>query len=310
MLMRRAAWTLIALVGATATLAHGAEPAGSAALIFHELRAADGIPLNVVEAGNPQGPPVVFLHGAYQSYLSWLGQLRDPALARDFRLVALDLRGHGGSGKPWDPAAYAGSRPWAEDLKAIMAQLRIEKPVLVGWSFGGYVIMDYVREFSGDDLAGAMLVGSYGGLPGRPPGSGNRPPGPDGNLEVLRQGAREFAAAMFAQPQPDAVVDRVESAFLMTPAYARRAMAGKRIDNSDLASRVTVPLLFVVGTADPIVAHEQVRVLSSGLPAAGFVRYEGSGHSPFIEATARFNADLRCFVMTRAACQASGRDDP
>jgi pimeloyl-ACP methyl ester carboxylesterase len=299
-------------LGPLAAAAQGAPPAPIAApapaasapaLKIHELRAADGIPLNVVESGNPRGTAIVFLHGAYQSYLSWLAQLRDPGLAKDFRLIALDMRGHGGSGKPWDPYAYLGSKPWADDVRAVVTQLGLEKPLLVGWSFGGYVVMDYVREYGADAIAGGILVGSHGGLLARlPGGGGNRAAAPDGNLEVLRQGARDFAAVMSAKPLPAEAVDRIESAYLMMPAYARRGMRGKRLDNTDLAGKVATPLLFIFGSQDAIMVGAELPAVVGALPAGRLTIYDGVGHSPFAEATPRFNADLRCFAATRAAC--------
>ena len=54
-------------------------------------------------------------------------------------MVALDLRGHGASGKPWTADAYT-SADWGDDIAHVMAEKNLEKPVLVGWSMGGSVI--------------------------------------------------------------------------------------------------------------------------------------------------------------------------
>src|SRR5262245_35321360 len=64
-----------------------------------------GLGLTVYEGGNKSGPPVVFIHGFTGSYLSWEPQLSG-SLAAQFRVVAYDLRGHGASDKPVDPANY------------------------------------------------------------------------------------------------------------------------------------------------------------------------------------------------------------
>jgi len=66
-------------------------------LNFTSVTTADGVRLNVVETGNPQGPAIVFVHGISQSWLSWIAQLSDPALRAKYRLIAFDLRGHGAS---------------------------------------------------------------------------------------------------------------------------------------------------------------------------------------------------------------------
>ena len=69
--------------------------------------------------------------------LAWSRQL-DSELARDHRLVAMDLRGHGLSEKPRD--AYGDSRLWADDVRAVIDALNLDRPVLCGWSHGPLVI--------------------------------------------------------------------------------------------------------------------------------------------------------------------------
>jgi pimeloyl-ACP methyl ester carboxylesterase len=58
---------------------------------------SDGVTINFVETGNPAGPPILFVHGISQSLRSWTKQLNDEALRKKYRLIALDLRGHGES---------------------------------------------------------------------------------------------------------------------------------------------------------------------------------------------------------------------
>lgn len=61
--------------------------------------APDGVVLAIQEGGNPEGPPVIFIHGLLGSHLNWESQFSDSELAK-FRLISYDLRGHGKSGKP------------------------------------------------------------------------------------------------------------------------------------------------------------------------------------------------------------------
>jgi pimeloyl-ACP methyl ester carboxylesterase len=100
----------------------------------------------------------------------------------------MDLRGHGGSGKPWKTEAYLGSKPWADDVQSVIAALALNKPLLVGWSFGGCVAMDYGREHGSKSVSGVVLVGSHGGLLPRP--AANGPPA-TGDLETLQTAARQ-----------------------------------------------------------------------------------------------------------------------
>jgi pimeloyl-ACP methyl ester carboxylesterase len=82
--------------------------------------------------------------------------VRPPA---SFHRIAYDLRGHGASDKPLDADRYTTSSFWADDLAAVIQTHNLERPVLVGWSYGGYVIADYVRKFGDAALGGLVFVG-------------------------------------------------------------------------------------------------------------------------------------------------------
>ena len=70
-------------------------------------------------------------------------------LRDEFRLVAVDLRGHGMSDAPPEAEQYTNSELWADDLAAVIEQLGLERPVLVGWSYGAFVICDYLVSTAG-----------------------------------------------------------------------------------------------------------------------------------------------------------------
>ena len=139
---------------------------------FTSVTTADSVRLNVVETGNPQGPAIVFIHGISQSWLSWIAQLSDPTLRAKYRLVAFDLRGHGasqgsqvavdGDGVPY--AAYndgnVGSTAalWAGDLQAVLTGLALFAPTVVGWSYGGCVVLDYIGARAGLGGIGKALL--------------------------------------------------------------------------------------------------------------------------------------------------------
>jgi pimeloyl-ACP methyl ester carboxylesterase len=99
-----------------------------------------GARLHVVESGNAEGRSILFIHGFSQCWLAWSRQLSS-SLAERYRLVAMDIRGHGLSDKPRD--GYDDSRLWADDVKAVLESLGLDRPVLSGWSYGPLVILDY-----------------------------------------------------------------------------------------------------------------------------------------------------------------------
>jgi pimeloyl-ACP methyl ester carboxylesterase len=304
--------------------AAAADAPAAAALRFHTVTSADGVPLNVVETGPADGAPMLFVHGIGQSWLSWRRQLEGPLAAR-LRLVALDLRGHGDSGKPWDPAAYREACRWAEDLRAVQKALGLEKPVLVAWSFGGLVAMHYLRCAGSGQLGGLVLVATAAGRLVTPaatgPGAGTPSPGAQQAAAAAREmtapdlrrnlaGARSFAALMTARAPDAAWPDETVAALLRMPAYVRRAMGteivgprGEAITgNADLAPALQdMPFKVVTGGRDALSDGAALAAAyQAAFPRARVEVYAESGHSPFAEEAARFDAGLEAFVSATA----------
>ena len=123
----------------------------------YDIRGGGGITLHAREWGNPDGPAILFVHGWSQCDLCWSGQV-DSQLAASFRMVTFDNRGHGTSDKPLTPGRYADERLWADDLAAVIDQTRLERPVLVAWSYGGFIVTDYARAHGDAGIAGINLV--------------------------------------------------------------------------------------------------------------------------------------------------------
>ena len=304
---RRWYWMLLApvlLVRGELAQAQPASPPspGIATLSHSTVVAPDGVPLAVTEWGNPDGKPVLLLHGFSFSADVWRAQ-QDAALAARYRFVALDLRGHGASGKPWDAASYASSRVWADDIAAVLAAKRLERPVVVAWSFGGNVIMNYVRHHGDANLAGINFIGSTGGLTERlHPLAGDA-----AYVEGDRQrrsaaladniaGQRAFVRLMTATPLSAQDEALWLVATLQLPRYARAAMAGMPLDNLDLRERLTVPTLFTTGAADTSVPGTLLAPLARSLPRSTVSVYADAGHATFAEQPRRFNQELMTFI--------------
>jgi non-heme chloroperoxidase len=121
--------------------------------------AADGVRLATYEWGNPAGPALLLVHGVAQCHLCFAPQV-ESALARDYRIVAYDLRGHGVSDKSADATAYQGSEVWAKDLAAVLQAKKLERSLLVGWSMGGRIIRQYLMNYGDAAIAGLNFVAS------------------------------------------------------------------------------------------------------------------------------------------------------
>ena len=130
-----------ALPGAAAAEAQAPGGASPALKFFPGFKPltlqVNGVTINGAMAG--QGPPVLLLHGAPQSMISW--RLVAPDLAKDYSVVVTDLRGYGDSSKPPDGDNHANyaKRAMALDQVEVMRQLGFEKFALIGHDRGGRV---------------------------------------------------------------------------------------------------------------------------------------------------------------------------
>jgi len=100
-------------------------------MIINSIQGGGGIQLHVREWGNASAPSILFIHGWSQNHLCWSKQYESEP-ATSYRLVALDLRGHGMSEAPREASAYQNPQLWADDIAAIMKELLLEHPILVG----------------------------------------------------------------------------------------------------------------------------------------------------------------------------------
>lgn len=124
----------------------------------HDVQGGGGLRLHVREWGNPNGPALLLIHGWSQSQLCWARQLDSP-LARKFRIVTFDNRGHGMSEKPLEAENYVDGRLWADDVAAVIEQTDLDHPVVVAWSYGGFIVADYIRAYGEATIAAVNLVG-------------------------------------------------------------------------------------------------------------------------------------------------------
>ena len=265
----------------------------------HRITGGGGIQLHVVETGNPRGRPILFLHGFSQCWLSWSRQLSSD-LANDFRLVAMDIRGHGLSDKPHE--GYVDSKLWADDVNAAIKTLRLDHPILVGWSYGPLVILDYIRHYGEDGISGINFIGGITKL------------GSDEATSVLGPEFLSLVPGFFSTDVEEIVrsLDSLlsmcyvqelsaEDRYLMmgyglsVPPYVRQALFSRVFDNDDLLPRIRKPVLITQGTEDAIVKPSAVDKHKASLPHAQIQMVTNVSHAPFWDDAAGFNQRLREF---------------
>ena len=222
-------------------------------------------------------------------------------LAEDYRLVAMDLRGHGLSDKPRD--GYADSRLWADDVNAAILALQLDHPILCGWSYGPLVILDYIRHYGEAGVGGLQFIGGVTKL---------------GSEEATSLLTSEFLSLIpgFFSAETELSVRSMESLLrlclvhepstedlylmlgwnLSVPPYVRQALFSRSLENDDLLPKIRKPVLITHGVNDAVVKPAIVEQHKAILEHAQIHMMANAGHAPFWDEAAAFNRRLRAFA--------------
>ena len=262
----------------------------------HTVLGGDGLALHVREWGPPDGPPVLFIHGWSGNQMCWRHQV-DSALVEEFRVVALDLRGHGMSDRPLDAGRYQDARLWAADIAAVIEQLNLDRPTLVGWSYGGFVICDYLRAYGESAVSAINFVGAAVNLNERfddigPAFLSNAPAGADPDLPTRIAALRRFWRSMSADPLDSTDFETGLCGSVSVPPQVLGALISRQIDSDPVLAQTTVPILVSHGRHDQIVLPSMAEHILQACPTARASWYDRVGHVPFAEDPSRFNHEL------------------
>ncbi len=200
----------------------------------------DGTPIAYEDQG--EGPPVVCAHGfAADAYINWIRSGVEEALTGSgFRVITYDARGHGGSGKPHDPGAYADGA-MLKDLRALVEHLGLEEFDLMGYSMGGRVALGLLCT----DPAGVRRA-VLGGIGGR-------------MLQERDAAAREALADGLLTPDKGTIENPTAKAFRdfadLTGADKEALAAIQRapLGPPENLEGIDVPVLVITGDDDPLV---------------------------------------------------------
>ena len=268
----------------------------------HYITGGGGTRLHVVETGNPEGRPILFIHGFSQCWLTWSRQMNSE-LAADHRLVAMDLRGHGLSEKPRD--AYGESKLWADDVHAVLQSLRLEQAILCGWSYGPLVILDYIRHYGDDAVGGIHFVegltklGSEEALSVLTPDLlGLVPSLLSADAEDSVRGLESLLRLCFAHEPSPSDLYLMLGYNVSVPPYVRQALFSRSLDNDDLLPRIRKPVLITHGIDGAVVKPVAVDRHKSGMAHAQVQMMPNAGHAPFWDDAAGFNQRLQAFAAS------------
>jgi pimeloyl-ACP methyl ester carboxylesterase len=257
----------------------------------------DGLTISAQEWGNPNGPGILFIHGFSQSNLSWMRQTNSD-LTKEFHIVTYDLRGHGNSDKPLEAARYRDGKAWADEVQAVIDAAGLKRPVLVGWSYAGRVISDYVTNRGANGISGIDFVDASIKFVPEFVGDNlkNLPLMASEDLLTNITATRTFLHGCFSK-QPSAEDFETMLAFnMMVPPKVRAGLGGRPLNATAVMSKLTIPVLVTHGAEDRNAKLDTAKYTASVIPGAKLSIYDGIGHSPFYEDAARFNRELAAFV--------------
>ena len=231
----------------------------------------------------------MFVHGWTCDSSSWTGQV--PAFAKKYRVITLDLPGHGKSGSPKD--GKFSMDLFARAVEAVRAEAKAERIVLVGHSMGAPVIRQYARLHP-QRVAGLVAVDGPLDMRGFPPPE-IQPGAAADDRRRRAEGARRMIRGMFTPQTPVPLQKQILSMMLGAPeATANGAMAAMFDPSLALEHDVIkAPALAVfAGTAQV----PNVQTTKEIFPNYESAQIAGTGHFLMMEKPDEFNRLLTAFL--------------
>jgi pimeloyl-[acyl-carrier protein] methyl ester esterase len=261
--------------------------------------ASDGTRIAYRDAGS--GTPIVLLHGLMAHGGFFEGQA---GLADDFRVITVDLRGHGASAIEGAPAPSV--EQMAADVAELADTLDLHGAIGVGWSLGATILWHVLAGPAAARFAGAVVVDMTARVKNDAEWDlGLSPEACEARSIAIRDDFETFALgagqAIFAQPvAPDMrkLADWASLQFARNDADAMASVWNSLIrqDVRALLEKIQHPTLIVHGAQSSLYGADTADHLVAALPQARAVRFERSGHAPHLEEPELFNTILKDFA--------------
>jgi pimeloyl-ACP methyl ester carboxylesterase len=244
--------------------------------------------LNGIEIGydvTGGGPAVLFTHGYQASRAMWEPQRT--GLSDAYKVITWDLRGHGDSGTPDDPAQYSHDLMLG-DMVALLDETSSDRAVLVGHSLGGFASLRFYLDHP-DRVRGLVLFGS---------GPGYRDAEARGKWNEM---AERFASSVEAKgleilQRASQEVSSAKHRSAKALAHASRGMLAQQDSRvMDAIASIDIPTLVIVGSADKAFIGSS-EYMAKKIPGAELVLIEGAAHAANMSHPDEFNGAVRSFL--------------
>jgi pimeloyl-ACP methyl ester carboxylesterase len=248
------------------------------------------------------GDWLVFSHEFSGGYKSWRPQI--DAFSQDHRVLVYNNRGYPPSTVPEDPGAYSQEQS-IEDLRALLDHVGIERPVLIGFSMGGSIVLNFALLYP-DRVRALVLAGTGTGSIDKAQNARDFGPIADrflkeGPARVGEDYLRGPTRVQLLRKNPAAWKQLYAEFAELSPvgmAYTLRGVQLERPTMYELEPKLRslpVPTLILVGEEDAP-ALEPSRFLARSIPGAMLKVFPDTGHTLQLEEPAAFNAAVRAFL--------------
>ena len=249
-----------------------------------------GITMKYVEMGNPEGKPLVLIHGMTDNSRGW--SLMAPFLAEDFHLYIPDLRGHGDTDKP-DLRSYPISL-YASDIASFMTEVGVDEADILGHSLGSAVAQAFAINYS--DMTNHLILESS-----TPVKSGDTTMYETALEFGEDPPSEEFMDSWYSNPNPvdeEFLSYEMEESRTLPPYDWRQITKGFSSSNlTPFMDELESPTLILWGTADSLMGKSQQDELKKLIPDAEFISYQGNGHNIQWEIPEDMAADVSDFLL-------------
>jgi len=257
---------------------------------------ANGVKIRYIDTGS--GKAIVLLHGGGSNLESWTSEGVVDNLARDFRVIAFDARGHGKSDSPRDPSAYG--RQQALDVVRILDALKIQRAHIIGFSLGSSTVAQLLTLHPERFLTGVQVGGA-----GRTTQEANDPRIETEAAEIARDCISRSRlmrqAPVGMKPTEEEIQRRIidcrsdKNFDPLAVAASLRGYKDQAVSNTEMAA-VKVPTMGIVGTLDHTL--KAMQELKTMRPAMKLVVLDGVSHTgkTGIQGDPRLVTEIRTFI--------------
>jgi len=254
---------------------------------------ANGITMNYELTG--EGDCLVLVHGAGDNLRMWYGQA--PVFAREYRVLAYDVRGHGETECPESPVDMP---LLAADLRELLRALGIGSASVLGYSMGGRIALQLALDEP--SMVRALVLANSGvGLGPRPPGADERRRRlmemlEHGDLETVSEQMTVSSFSPGLKERDPALFERYKSIKVANNAQSFARVWGALMQSPPPdVGRLACPVLIVAGENDAFMSLEMARLTQAAIPGSR-LEVLPTGHAAALEAPDEFNRIVLDFL--------------